>query len=208
MDDIGYAAIAAMGLDGHEQAAHWLVVLAEVQQEFPADQDWDAFTAALYTRSRDAGVRDDQVEYFLGQAAAVGDPVAVVAGICADPALPADEPAYGESAWWAFLAEKGPRWDGTADTWAQFREWFSYTAHESGLQVPADRFLDHLENAENRIEVMATYGVEIDPLVPYPLLARMASYPATVEGMRRFIIDETGVDPVANPERIPHLESL
>jgi hypothetical protein len=208
MDDIGYAAIAAMGLDGHEWAAHWLAVLAEVEREFPADQDWDAFTAALYTRSRDAGVRDDQVENFLRQAADGGDPAGVVAGICADPALPPEEPAYDEAAWWAFLAENGPRWDGTSDTWAQFREWFSCTARENGLQAPADQLLEHLEGVENRIEVMAAYGVRIDPLDPYPLLARMASYPATVDGMRRFVIDETGVDPVTNPERIPHLESL
>ena len=41
---------------------------------------------------------------------------------------------YDEAAWQAFLAENGPRWDGTDDSWQPFREWFAYTAAAQGLE--------------------------------------------------------------------------
>ena len=60
-----------------------------------------------------------------------------------EPAEPTTPP-YDESAWNAYLATNGPYWDGTEESWAQFRDWFRYHAEEQGLGVPATGLLDFL----------------------------------------------------------------
>ena len=55
-----------------------------------------------------------------------------------------DEASYDEQAWQAYLAENGPQWDGTEDSWEPFRQWFAYYANERGLTTPATAFLDYL----------------------------------------------------------------
>lgn len=83
---------------------------------------------------------------------------------------PAGEPAagYDENAWFAYLAENGTRWDGTAGSWDAFREWFQYYAAEAGLGTPAQLFLDHLERMApaDRITLLAEYGVPIQAPEP------------------------------------------
>ena len=70
---------------------------------------------------------------------------------------------YDERAWQAFLAENGPRWDGTDASWDQFRQWFVYTAGQQGLGAPATALLDYLaaRPAAERITTFAQYGVTI-----------------------------------------------
>ena len=88
------------------------------------------------------------------------------------PAEVADA-GYDEQAWFAYLAENGPRWDGTDESWPGFREWFVHYAAEAGLHVPATLFLDHLEPmaAADRVTMFAEYGVTIQ--VPEPAVAAL-----------------------------------
>lgn len=104
----------------------------------------------------------------------------------------ASDPQYDEATWFAFLAEYGPGWDGLADSWDAFREWFADAAGHRGLSVPAGQFLAYLDAADNRIATMGEYGVEINPLAGFPLLDRLVTYPQTHEGMWQFAVDTRG----------------
>jgi len=77
---------------------------------------------------------------------------------------PTDE-GYDENAWFAFLTENGGRWDGTAESWDAFREWFVYHATEAGFSAPATSLLDYLRPLApaDRIGMFAQYGVAIQP---------------------------------------------
>jgi hypothetical protein len=77
----------------------------------------------------------------------------------------AGDEAYDEQAWQAYLAENGPQWDGTEESWEQFRQWFAYYADERGLSSPATVLLDYLtpQPAAERIATFAQYGVTITP---------------------------------------------
>jgi hypothetical protein len=79
-----------------------------------------------------------------------------------------DGAAYDEEAWQAYLAQNGPRWDGTEESWGQFREWFGYYADQQGLGVPATQYLDYFtaQPAAERITAFAQYGVTITPPQP------------------------------------------
>lgn len=84
----------------------------------------------------------------------------------AEPAAQqAAEDGYDEQAWQAFLTTNGPYWDGTAESWPAFRQWFEYHAAEQGLGSPATALLDFLEAqpAAERVTTFASYGVTITP---------------------------------------------
>jgi hypothetical protein len=101
-----------------------------------------------------------------------------------EPAEPTPTtPAYDESAWSAYLATNGPYWDGTEESWQQFRDWFRYHAEEQGLGVPATGLLDFLaaRSASDRIATFARYGVTIRPP------ARPVAPPAQVD---QAVLDE------------------
>jgi hypothetical protein len=76
-----------------------------------------------------------------------------------------DQTGYDEQAWQAYLAQNGTQWDGTEESWEQFRQWFAYYASEQGLSAPATKFLDYLtpQPAAERIATFAQYGVPITP---------------------------------------------
>jgi hypothetical protein len=82
----------------------------------------------------------------------------------ADDQAPA-ESGYDEQEWFAYLAENGPAWDGTEESWGQFREWFTFYAGERGLGEPARALVEHLDGqpAAERIATFAQYGVIIGP---------------------------------------------
>ncbi|HVK23535.1 MAG TPA: hypothetical protein VM677_19455 [Actinokineospora sp.] len=193
MDDIGRAAIGSITFADHDQATRWLGELAEINTS--PDNDWDAFCADLYDRSRAVGVRGDEVEYFLGHLATADEKTTVVDGVCAEPDAVTVAAAYDEAAWAGFLAENGIRWDGFEDTWEPFREWFAYEARENRVDIPAGQFLAYVEQAQSKVYAMAEYGVTVNPLAEFPLLERLLNYPETLDGMRQFLVDETGVDP-------------
>lgn len=72
-------------------------------------------------------------------------------------------PGYDEQAWQAYLAQNGPSWDGSRDSWGQFRQWFLYYADERGLQEPATGLMEYLDgqSADERVSTLAQYGVSI-----------------------------------------------
>lgn len=82
-----------------------------------------------------------------------------------DEAAGAGEAGYDEQAWQAYLAENGPQWDGTEESWDQFRQWFGYYADQQGLAAPATALLEYLtpQPAAERIAAFAQYGVTITP---------------------------------------------
>jgi hypothetical protein len=71
--------------------------------------------------------------------------------------------AYDEGAWHQFVAANLPSWNGAADSWGQFAEWFSYHAGQANLSVPARAFIDQVAGLSNeeRISTIARYGVSI-----------------------------------------------
>lgn len=71
--------------------------------------------------------------------------------------------AYDPSAWQAFLAENGSRWDGTEASWAQFETWFRYEADRRGFGYPATGLFGYLagQPVADRIATLKQYGVPI-----------------------------------------------
>jgi hypothetical protein len=67
------------------------------------------------------------------------------------------------SAWDAFLADKGPYWDGSEESWPQFYEWFAYEAHQAGVGAHADELLAELaaQDIDDRIITFGRSGVTI-----------------------------------------------
>jgi hypothetical protein len=70
---------------------------------------------------------------------------------------------YDADAWFAFLTENGARWDGTDESWQEFRDWFLYYATEGGFGDPAGLLLDYLDprSPAERVALLAEYGVVI-----------------------------------------------
>lgn len=89
---------------------------------------------------------------------------------------PQQEP---DQRWYTFIAENGPRWDGTQQSWQQFKDWFRYQANEQGLLSQADGFLGEAEQSDKHA-VFARYGVTVArpaaqaaPAEPDQLLAQL-----------------------------------
>jgi hypothetical protein len=76
---------------------------------------------------------------------------------------PADGGSYDDGEWQRFLAENGPRWAGSEESWPQFREWFDYHARERGVGAPATALTKYLAsmNVPERIATFVQYGVRI-----------------------------------------------
>lgn len=87
----------------------------------------------------------------------------VVTQVVGDEPAAADHQEYDENAWFAYLAEHGTHWDGSAETWDAFREWFDYYAAEAGFGKPAGLLLEYLQTMtpEDRIVMLGQYGVPI-----------------------------------------------
>lgn len=151
--------------------------------------DYDAATAdgetadvqALLAR---AGERDVVTAEFLQAALEmVGDPALVFAELreigpdvaaarhreLVDARQSAGDPASGgedEASWARYLAENAPAWDGVEDSWQGFTEWFIYYAEEAGVAGSAKEFCDYVGASDDKIAVLAAYGVTIAPAAP------------------------------------------
>jgi hypothetical protein len=66
-----------------------------------------------------------------------------------------------DSAWYAFLAENGPRWDGSEDSWQRFQQWFLYYAEQARVGTQARAFTDYVDGSPDKRAVFAQYGVTI-----------------------------------------------
>jgi hypothetical protein len=93
---------------------------------------------------------------------------------------------YDEGVWQAYLAENGPSWDGTDESWGAFREWFLYYAAERGVEEPATGLLTHMDglSAGERVALFVQYGVTIgapaveeahEPEEPAPVTAEQGA---------------------------------
>jgi hypothetical protein len=97
--------------------------------------------------------------------------------------------AYDETAWFAYFAENGVRWDGTENSWGPFRDGFVYDATQADFHTLATMLLDYLGSmaTADRITMFAQYGVTIrqpqpatpiDPQVKQIIDDLLASRPA------------------------------
>lgn len=89
-------------------------------------------------------------------------PAAPAAPATAQPAAP----AVPTVDWNDYLAENGPRWDGTLAGWPAFRAWFASDATTRGIGGPAEGFLRAAEAEQalaSRIAFFGRYGVVIKP---------------------------------------------
>jgi hypothetical protein len=199
MDDLTAAALAELSFPTREHAEAWHAHLLDVRQTYPPETDWETFASALTQRSTDLGLAEDRVGAFLDQLTSTGDPAATIETVCAEPEqvtalVPEDTAAaYDEDAWFAFLAEEGARWDGFAESWPTFREWFVYTAVERGFGPPAQQLVSYVEAAPSPWQAMAEYGVQVNPLAEFPLVAELAACESD-DDLRRLLTERTGVD--------------
>lgn len=209
MDDHIIAALTELGFPTREYAEAWHTHLLEIRQTHPPESDWETFSAELTRRSTDLGLTEDRVGAFLDQLTTTGDPAATIEVVCAEPEQVAalapagpdpeaagyseDAAAYDQDAWFAFLAEEGPRWDGYMDSWPVFRDWFVYTAAERGFGQPARQLAEYVESAPSPWQAMAEYGVPINPLADYPEVEELAAVESD-DDLRKLLTERTGVD--------------
>lgn len=53
---------------------------------------------------------------------------------------------YDEAAWNGYLMASVAQWDGSAESWDSFKEWFIYYAAEAGLGGPAHDFVRYVDD--------------------------------------------------------------
>jgi hypothetical protein len=75
-------------------------------------------------------------------------------------APPATSGSEDPGEWNSYLAQNGPRWDGTEASWQQFRDWFLYDAATHQVGTSAAGFIALAESGEKRA-VFADYGVAL-----------------------------------------------
>src|SRR5215475_8659564 len=83
-------------------------------------------------------------------------------------------PAPDPEQWYAYVREAGPAWDGHAETWDAFSEWFRYYAYEPGFGTYAEDLMADLDGRTNpeRLSALAEFGVVLgsaiaDPQTPW-----------------------------------------
>ena len=74
--------------------------------------------------------------------------------------------------WYAYVRETGQSWDGRAESWDQFSEWFRYYAYEPGFGAYAEDLMADLGGRTNpeRLAALAEFGVVLpiaDPETPW-----------------------------------------
>jgi hypothetical protein len=96
-----------------------------------------------------------------------------------------DTPGYDERVWAEYLHANLGQWDGTAESWPLFAEWFTYHGAEAGVSAPATALIEYFTTLDNsqRINGFADYGIVITP--PAALLSEAPAEPV--------------VEPVAEP---------
>lgn len=179
MDSVVSGAITALGLNDPADVRQWLEVLHEVgnEQVSESESDWTTFLDALRGRAAASGIPSETVESFaeyvntcgaslmevIGELAGLDDePLGVAEQSVAPSSVPGTDPFdYDVSAWTAFLAENGPRWNGDESAWDMFVAWFSYQANEHGLAVPANQFLGYAQNEHDKVAFFAQYEITI-----------------------------------------------
>ncbi|HEX3788261.1 MAG TPA: hypothetical protein VHW44_10400 [Pseudonocardiaceae bacterium] len=110
---------------------------------------------------------------------------------CYPEQVAAPAPAYDRAAWEKYLRDNAWQWQGTAESWHDFRNWFAYYATAAGFQEPVTALLGELDNMSvtERIKAFGDLGVAIQaptvepakPFVnPFASFARGATGGGTV----------------------------
>jgi hypothetical protein len=114
----------------------------------------------------------------------------------------AASPAAGQpqqedyQAWNSYLAQNGPRWDGTEESWPQFREWFVYDAGQNQVGESAKGFIALAESGDKR-EVFTSYGVTL-PAVSAASEPGGADY--LLQRLHREVMEPALTEVMADPE--------
>jgi hypothetical protein len=197
VDDNLIVVLTAVPLADHAEAQQWFQTLRDTFDQQP--DTWDAYVAALVERA--PGRAEDFATYV---GSALPDPLDNIRDLLDyGDTLPdwyfattqqGDPAPYDESEWQAFLAENGPMWAGTEETWPGWREWFAYTAAERGLGEPATGFLTWLDAQPDKVAAFATYGVVIAaPDDAAEILSRLSSSLAEFEReLNELAVEEVG----------------
>ncbi len=198
MDAAVTGAITAVQLDDESLAQQWFELICATYDSIVENDDveWTTFTDMLLDGSGTAGLGRDIAEQFVAYLQAndsspletVGkmreygnDLPALHRDLTAESTAVAESGGYDNSSWNAFLAENGPRWNGTDDAWAQFAEWFAYQADQQGLAEPADAFIAYAESQGDKAGVFAQYGIQVTAAGANDG-ADTSNYPALNEG--------------------------
>ncbi|HVV19267.1 MAG TPA: peptidoglycan-binding protein [Pseudonocardiaceae bacterium] len=151
------------GPPAYDQHA-WSAYLAENGPRWDGtDQNWQTFRTWFAYDAATRGLADPANGFLaLAESQSVAERISTFARYGVTIRVPG-QPAYDQNAWYAYLAENGPRWDGTDQNWQTFRTWFAYDAATRGLADPANGFLALAESqpVARRIDVFAQYGVVI-----------------------------------------------
>ena len=169
----------------------WQRFLAENGPRWAGDDgSWEQFAAWFTYHADQAGVGQPATALMDHLGALAGpERIATFAQYGVQIAAPAGQrSSYDEDTWQRVLAEHGPRWAGTDDTWEQFRDWFAYQANQAGVGQPATELLQRMAGmtAAERIAAFAEHGVQI--------VGQPAAEPAPVELTEKdiqSILDET-----------------
>lgn len=140
---------------GYDEQA-WVAFLAENGPRWNGDEaSWEQFAAWFLHTAGEAGVGEPAgslLEYLSG----VPDKVAEFGryGVVIDVAVVEDE-----ARWNTYLAENGPFWNGSPETWGQFRDWFLHYAREAGVGTTAGGFVEYVEQHSDPVAAFAEYGI-------------------------------------------------
>jgi hypothetical protein len=131
------------------------------------DDTWDQFVEWFRYHAEDQGLGSPATA-FIEYVADESDKVAVFARYGVELAGADDETEAGEetenadpNAWYSFLAEYGPGWNGEEENWEPFKEWFLYYADEHGVETTAAGFLEYAEGESDKVAFFAQYGVTV-----------------------------------------------
>jgi hypothetical protein len=175
---------AAQGAAGDQTAYDeqaWQAYLAQNGTQWDGtEESWEQFAQWFAYYASEQGLSTPAtafLDYLTPQPAAERIATFAQYGVTITPPQGAagDQTGYDEQAWQAFLAQNGTQWDGTEESWEQFRQWFAYYASEQGLSTPATALLDYLtpQPAAQRIATFAQYGVTITPPAGQPAAAEV-----------------------------------
>ncbi len=158
--------ITAVQFADESTRRQWFEVLCRCHEQLTTEDDWHRFVAVLTDEATREGLGSDLVERFAEYMAANDpSPLETVGRIrqysYEQLTEPAAEEGYDESAWHAFLAEHGPRWNGEDAVWDEFRAWFAYEAGQCGLGEPGEGFLAYVEGQSDKRAAFARYGITI-----------------------------------------------
>ncbi|MGW5052585.1 hypothetical protein [Actinokineospora sp. NPDC004072] len=170
MDATVESAISAVHLDDEYAQERWFEFLRTTAEQHQ-DGDWGQLSSALAEGAMAAGIDNHVVETFVEHMNNYDPaPAETMQAIAFLSTVDLQEsyrqltatPAVGdESAWYAFLAERGPYWDGTDAAWEPFKTWFLYEAEQNAVETYATTFIEYAESQGDKAAVFREYGVPI-----------------------------------------------